>query len=239
MDTLLEKTVGEIVAANYKAADVFKKYGIDFCCGGGVGLSEICRRKSINLSDLENDLELLSNQKETSHDFNRWSLDFLMDYIVNQHHSYVTENIPLIIQYSDKVARVHGENHPETVEINELFHEVSAELKNHMHKEERILFPYIKQMVKAEKNEKPFPQAPFGTVDNPIRMMENEHETAGDIFKRIAAISDNYTPPLAACNTYRVLYAKLQEFESDLHKHVHLENNILFPKASKLEKMMN
>lgn len=235
MESLLEKTVGEIVASNYRAADVFKKYGIDFCCGGGVGLSEICRRKSIKLADIENDLQSMTGQKDYSNDFDRWQLDFLIDYIINQHHAYVMENIPQIIQYADKVAKVHGENHPETIEINRLFYEAAMELDTHMQKEERILFPHIKQLVKAKKETASFPASHFGTVGNPIKMMEMEHETVGDIFKKIATLSDDYTPPLAACNTYRVLYAKLQEFETDLHKHVHLENNILFPKAIKLE----
>lgn len=237
MDLLVEKTVGEIVASNFKTADVFKKYGIDFCCGGNVTLSETCKRKGIDLSAVEQDLQKIADQKSESHDFDRWELDFLIDYIINQHHSYVAESIPLIIQYSDKVARVHGQNHPETVEINRLFHEVARELEAHMQKEEMILFPFIKQLVNAKKEGMPMPTPPFGTVQNPIRMMEMEHETAGDIFKQIDQLSNNYTPPLAACTTYRVLYAKLEEFETDLHKHIHLENNILFPKASTLESL--
>lgn len=235
METLQERTVAEIVASNYKAADVFKKYGIDFCCGGNVGLSEICRKKDINLSEIEEDLIKVNSQKSDLPDFDRWGLDFLIDYIINQHHTYVAENIPLIIQYSDKVAKVHGENHPETVEINKLFHAVADELLAHMQKEERILFPYVKQLVKAKKEGVTMPNAPFGSVNNPIKMMESEHENAGDIFKQIDKLSNNYTPPLAACSTYKVLYAKLKDFETDLHKHIHLENNILFPKASVLE----
>ena len=235
MEALLEKTVAQIVASNYKAADVFKKHGIDFCCGGNVGLAEICKRKEIDVAEIEEELQSVASIKDDSHDFDRWELDFLIDYIINQHHSYVVENIPYIIQYSDKVARVHGENHPETVEINKLFHEVATELLAHMQKEEGMLFPYVKQLVKAKNDGIPMPLAPFGTVNNPIRMMEAEHENAGDIFKQIANLSNNYTPPLAACTTYRVLYAKLQDFETDLHKHIHLENNILFPKASILE----
>ena len=235
MELLVEKTVGEIVAANYKTADVFKKHGIDFCCGGNVTLSETCRKKGIEISTIEDDLQKITASKSEGNDFDRWNLDFLIDYIINQHHSYVAENIPLIIQYSDKVARVHGENHPETVEINRLFHEVARELQAHMQKEELILFPFIKQMVKSNKEGIPMPTPPFGTVNNPIKMMEMEHETAGEIFKQIAKLSNNFTPPLAACTTYRVLYAKLEDFESDLHKHIHLENNILFPKALKLE----
>ncbi len=235
MEALQEKTVAEIVASNFKAADVFKKYGIDFCCGGHVGLSEICRKKEINFSEIEDDLQKVVNQKKDTPDFDRWNLDFLVDYIINQHHTYVDENIPIILQYADKVASVHGENHKETVEINKLFHEVANELKAHMKKEEQILFPYIKQLVKAKKEGIPMPDVPFGTVNNPIRMMEEEHEIAGDIFKRIAQLSNNYTPPEEACNTYKVLYAKLEDFETDLHKHIHLENNILFPKAIALE----
>jgi len=236
METLIEKTVAEIVASNYKAADVFKKHGIDFCCGGNVGLSEICRKKEINLSEIEEDLQKITAQRSDSPDFDRWGLDFLIDYIINQHHTYVAENIPLIIQYSDKVAKVHGENHPETVEINTLFHAVADELLAHMQKEERVLFPYVKQLVQAEKEGISAPAAHFGSVNNPISMMESEHETAGDIFKQIDKLSNNYTPPLAACSTFKVLYAKLQDFESDLHKHIHLENNILFPKAKIMDK---
>lgn len=236
MESLLGKTVGEIVASNYKTADVFKKYGIDFCCGGKVGLAEVCNQKSISLADIENDLKNLANQTENAHDFDRWQPDFLVDYIVNQHHTYVRENIPVIVQYAQKVARVHGENHPETIEINQLFQEVAMELDAHLQKEEKILFPYIKQLMAAKNESNACVVSPFGTIANPIKMMEAEHETAGDIFKKIDALSDNYTPPATACNTYRVLYAKLQEFETDLHKHVHLENNILFPKALRLQK---
>ena len=238
MEVLQDFTVAKIVAKNYKAADVFKKYEIDFCCGGNVSLAEACEKKKINFYDIQNELQNIDNQSDSNFDFDRWELDFLIDFIINQHHSYVVENIPLIIQYSDKVAKVHGENHPETIEINKLFHEVAKELADHMQKEEKILFPFIKQMVKAKKESIPMPPAVFGTVKNPIRMMETEHETAGDIFKQIAKLSNNYQPPLGACTTFRVLYAKLKEFEADLHKHVHLENNILFPKASEMESRM-
>ena len=236
METINKKTVAEIVSGNYKSADVFKKYGIDFCCGGGVSVAEICKKKNLDFQEVEKELLAIDSQIPMSHDFNNWELDFLADYIVNTHHKYVSENIPLIIQYSDKVARVHGQNHPENIEINTLFYEVANELLAHMQKEERVLFPYIRAMAKAKKENTALPSPHFGTVQNPVRMMEHEHENAGNIFKKIAALSNNYTPPNGACNTYRVLYAKLKEFENDLHQHIHLENNILFPKAIEMER---
>ncbi len=231
MKITASKTVAEVVAENYKAADVFKKHGIDFCCGGGVSLAEICRRKSIDYAHIEAELLALGNDIPESHDFNNWELDVLVDYIVEKHHTYVKENIPLIVQYAEKVARVHGHHYTETVKIRDLFNEVAKDLPVHLQKEEQILFPFIKMMVEAKRKGLPIPNPPFGTVQNPIRMMENEHDTSGEIFKEIAALSNQYQLPEGACNTFKVLYAKLKEFQDDLHQHIHLENNILFPKA--------
>lgn len=235
MENTLEKTVGEIVAENYKAADIFKKHGIDFCCGGNIGLSDLCEKKKLDFNQISHELEQLNQPIQEENDYNNWTLDRLIQHIVEHHHSYVLENIPIILQYADKVARVHGEYHPETVQVNELFRAVAQELMMHMQKEEQILFPFIQELVQAEKEGKSTPGAQFGTVQNPIRMMEHEHEDAGDIFKEISAYTNQYTPPEEACNTYRVLYAKLNEFEQDLHQHIHLENNILHPKAIALE----
>ena len=150
------------------------------------------------------------------------------------HHKYVADNIPLLREFTAKVARVHGEAHPEVVEIARLFEAVAAELEQHMMKEENILFPYIKQLAQADSSRQITPP-PFGTVGNPIRMMEMEHENAGNILKKIGELSGGFVPPPDACNTYRVSYLKLREFEADLHQHIHLENNILFPKAIELE----
>lgn len=228
-------TIGEIVAANIKTADVFKKHGIDFCCGGGKKIIDVCNKKEIDFDVISSELIQIDQQVQPPTDFNSWKLDFLIDYIENVHHTYVSQNIPLILEYSNKVANVHGESHPEVIEVNQLFIAVAQELAAHMKKEELILFPYVKQLVKSEK-EGSVPGTPhFGTVKNPITMMEHEHDNAGDIFKKIAELTSNYTPPEYACNTYRALYAKLEEFENDLHQHVHLENNILFPKTKKLE----
>lgn len=235
MKDISAKTVAEIVTENIKTADVFKKNGIDFCCGGGVSVVKICEKKNIDFDQLEKELQNVGRDVNRSQDFNSWSLDFLIDYIINTHHTYVSEAIPLILQYSNRVAEVHGHHYEQVVEINALFHEVAEELRAHMEKEEQILFPYVKSILKTKKEDYTIPQPTFGTLGNPIRMMEMEHEMVGNIFKKINELTQGYTPPSEACNTFRALYAKLEEFEEDLHQHIHLENNILFPKALLLE----
>ncbi|MBL1281064.1 MAG: iron-sulfur cluster repair di-iron protein [Fluviicola sp.] len=234
-NTIDTMTVAEIVTENIKTADVFKKNGIDFCCGGNVSFQEVCKKKNLNYEDLKQAIIEIENPQANNHDFNSWNLGFLTDFIINTHHSYVTEANQLIIQYSDKVAKVHGHHYTEVVRINELFHALAAELTQHMQKEEMILFPYIKQLDEAKTKGTKITPPTFGTIQNPINMMENEHDGAGDILKEIAKLSNNYTPPESACNTFRALYAKLEEYQNDLFQHIHLENNILFPKAIKLE----
>mgnify|MGYP001419951713 CR=1 FL=1 len=236
MNTLETKKVAELVAENIKTAHIFKKYGIDFCCGGGISIQKACEKANINFEELERDLLNVDQNRDRATNYNSWKLDFLTDHIINVHHSYVEENIPLLIQYAAKVAKVHGERHPELLEIQNLFTLVATELSGHLRKEELILFPFIKKLVQAKIEGAGLPKAQFGTVDNPIKMMEAEHEEAGEILRKIAKLSNNYTPPEGACNTYRAFFAKLDEFEQDLHQHVHLENNILFPKALQLEK---
>ncbi len=235
MTTIEDKTVAEVVAENIKTAHVFKKYGIDFCCGGGISIDRACEKKDVDVQQLKAEL-LAVDDAPRAYNYNTWELDFLMDHIVNVHHSYVEESIPLILQYSNRVAEVHGHHYSEVLEINTLFNEVANELTSHMKKEEIILFPYIKKLVILKNENGSVTLPPFGSVNNPIQMMEAEHESAGDIFKTIAYLTNNYTPPEEACNTFRALYAKLDEFEQDLHQHIHLENNILHPKAIQLEK---
>ena len=180
---------------------------------------------------------LTYNQGEAAEAINFNELDprFLVDYILNIHHAYVRKNAPLLIEFTTKVARVHGQANPEVIEIAELFKELVSELELHMMKEENILFPYIKRLVAFQGSNKAWDKPPFGSVQNPISMMEMEHEHAGNAMAEIRKLSNHFTPPEHACTTYRVSYLKLKEFEEDLHKHVHLENNILFPKASALE----
>ena len=236
MEIIKNKTVAAIVTENIKTADIFKKHGIDFCCGGGITLEKACEKSNTNLDELKKELIAIDANVVTSHNYNEWEIDYLADYIVNTHHKYVEEASAILIQYSDKVAKVHGHHYTEVVEINKIVHQVVQELASHMKKEEIILFPCIKRMV-AEKNGASFISKPqFGTIENPIKMMETEHEVAGDLLKQISVLSNNYTPPEGACNTFKALYNKLNEFEQDLHKHVHLENNILFPKAIIFEK---
>jgi len=229
------KTVAEIVTENIRTAHVFKKYGIDFCCGGGISVEKACAKKGIDYTLLEKELTAVDKVVNKAHDYDTWDLIFLIDHIINVHHKYVEENIPLLLQYANKVAKVHGHHYVEVVKINSLLHEVANELAAHMKKEEIILFPFIKLLVRSKNEGVVSPPPPFGTINNPISIMEHEHETVGEIFKTIDRLTNNYTPPEEACNTFRALYAKLEEFEKDLHRHIHLENNILFPKAIVLE----
>ncbi|OIQ39377.1 MAG: iron-sulfur cluster repair di-iron protein [Bacteroidetes bacterium MedPE-SWsnd-G1] len=234
-----DRTIADVVNQNIKAADVFKKYGIDFCCGGGLTIQKACDKNEIDYRALESELKGIGNNIPRAFNYNKWELDFLVDHIQNIHHTYVEESIPILLQYANKVAKVHGHHYAEVVKINELVKEVAQELAAHMKKEELILFPYVKQLVLAKNENKKTIKPHFGSVDNPINMMENEHETAGEIFKEIADLTNDFTSPANACNTFKALYAKLQEFEQDLHQHIHLENNILFPKSIKLEKQLS
>lgn len=230
-------TIGEMVVQNYRKAEVFRKFGLDYCCGGKKSLEEVCLKKGLDPEVVQRELDEVDQQSNvTRQNFDNWDLDALASHIVSKHHRYVADALPMLNELTAKVARVHGERHPELVEIARLFDAVALELQMHMHKEERVLFPYITEMTTALRKGMPIPIPVFGSVENPIRMMEAEHESAGDNLEEIRRLSDEYTPPADACNSYRVLFAKLDEFERDLHQHVHLENNILFPKAIQLEK---
>ncbi|MFV8327827.1 iron-sulfur cluster repair di-iron protein [Flavobacterium sp. ZS1P14] len=237
METLEKMTIGEYVAKDFRTAAVFSKHGIDFCCKGNRTIEEACDKKDIDTNGLLEQLNtVLSTKNDSAIDFKLWPLDLLADYIEKTHHRYVEEKTQLILPFLDKLCKVHGAGHLELFEINELFKGCAGELAQHMKKEELILFPFIKKMVKATLTDELLDQPHFGTIKNPIAMMMEEHETEGDRFVKIATLTNNYTPPEDACNTYRVTFAMLEEFEQDLHKHIHLENNILFPKAADLEK---
>ncbi len=236
MEIVEEQIIGELVAQNYKTASVFKKFKIDFCCNGNRTISEACERKKLDPSQLINELRNTIINVEQNIDFNSWELDLLADYIEKTHHRYVMTKIEEIKPYLNKVTRVHGEHNPELKEIEILFNQSAQELSQHLQKEEMILFPFIRNMVNSKMEEKPLFFPHFGTVENPIAMMKHEHQNEGERFEKIAELSNNYTPPSHACNTYRVTFALLKEFEDNLHQHIHLENNILFPKAIKMEK---
>jgi regulator of cell morphogenesis and NO signaling len=237
MENLKNSIIGELVADDYRAATVFKKYGIDFCCQGNRTINDACESKSIDANKVISDLDqIILSTDRAAIDYQTWPLDLLCDYIIKKHHRYVVEKSAEIKPYLDKICEVHGDHHPELLQINEIFNASVGVLTQHMEKEESQLFPFVHEMVMAQQNGKGISIASFGSVQSLISSMEEEHTIEGERFRTIEALSNNYTPPADACNTYRVSIALLKEFEADLHLHIHLENNILFPKAIKLEK---
>ncbi|MCC6722428.1 MAG: iron-sulfur cluster repair di-iron protein [Bacteroidia bacterium] len=232
-----DETLGQIAAKDLRKALVFKKYGIDFCCGGKKTVKEACEAKGLDVTQIEKELQETEKSIPNANNlpFNDWSIDFLADYIVNTHHTYVRKNLPELVFYANKVSRVHGSRHPELIKINQCVEEINNELNSHMQKEEIVLFPYVKQLVAAKNSGEALPSSHFGTVRGPINMMEMEHELVGKNLEEIKKLTINYTLPADACMSYSMLYRLLEEFESDLNIHIHLENNILFPKAIEIE----
>jgi regulator of cell morphogenesis and NO signaling len=235
-----ETTVAEIVADDYRSAEIFKRHGIDFCCGGRKKLNVVCSEKHVDVHTVEHEISLLQTKPiDREHNFNEWGLSFLIDYIVQVHHTYIIQNVALTSEFADKVAKVHGHHNTETIEINRIWKKVALELSAHLKKEEAVLFPYIKNLDEFYRIRLSSIHGPhLSAVKGPVNMMEAEHEEVGGLMQDIRKLSNNFTPPDYACNTYKVLYAKLKEFEEDLHQHIHLENNILFPKAIQLEKIV-
>jgi regulator of cell morphogenesis and NO signaling len=234
-----EETLGQIAAKDLRKAEIFKKYGLDFCCGGKKTIKEACLEKGMDVTKIEYELQQADKNFSTRPlPYDEWPLNFLADYIVNTHHSYVKKALGEIRQYAAKVAQVHGHLHPELLTIHLLVDKIHAELLAHMEKEEKLLFPFIKELVATSEAGKPSHAANFGTVQNPITVMEIEHEMVGKFLSDIRTLSKNYKLPEDACASYSLLYRMLDEFENDLHIHVHLENNILFPKALVLEKKL-
>ena len=232
-----EMTIRSVVADDFRAAAVFERHGIDFCCGGNRPIADACRERGADdgqvLAELEVALAPAGDQPRLA----AWDLDFLATYIVNNHHAYVRQAVGPMHAHTRKVAEVHGDHHPEVREIAQRFDLVVAELTAHMAKEERMLFPYIARLAAAARGGE-VPVAPFGTIANPITMMEAEHRNAGDQLAAIRRLSAGFVPPPDACTTFKVTYQELQAFETDLHRHVHLENNILFPRATDLERQL-
>ncbi len=232
---LAETTVGDIVASNYNAAGVLKEYGIDFCCGGGISLAKACKNKGADLDQVTYQIINLSDSNSGSHqNYIDWEPDFLIDYIINNHHSFVRRKVNEIPAYAAKVANVHGERHPENIEIYKQFTALANEMIEHLESEEVRVFPLINKIYTSVKNGE-IPDAELvEQLRKELDLMEDEHEAAGDLMKTIRELSNGFTPPADACATYQILYQNLDGFESDLHRHVHLENNILFKKAEKL-----
>lgn len=231
MKNLAHTKVSRIVADNYRAAKVFTAHGIDFCCNGGISLDRACQQNQADLNEVIHEVkEVLQMPQDIN--YSAMSMAELVDHIVNEHHAYVRSTIPALTTYLKKLCQVHGERHPELLEINLLFGQAAEALGSHMNKEEQILFPYIKALQAASDRKFELSQPHFGHIENPISMMESEHEKEGARFRMIREMTSNYMPPREACQTYRVAFMILKEFETDLHKHIHLENNILFPQAT-------
>ena len=230
-----EKTVGELVAADYRLATVFNKYGIDFCCGGSKPAGQACAEHGVDLETVLQEAAQVTETPGINEQYDQWALDFLADYIVNQFHVYTKGKLPELSEYVETVAAVHGEAHPETNVIAALWPNVKGELAMHMQKEELLLFPYIKRLVQHPAGNGTLPAPPFGSARQLIEAMEAEHDATGHALEQIEKLSNGYTPPEDACHTYRTLYAQLSEFTAATKKHIHLENNILFPKAIQLE----
>jgi regulator of cell morphogenesis and NO signaling len=228
-----QTTVGEIVSSDFRAAEVFERFGIDFCCGGRQSVGDACRTAAVDPARIREALQTLPAAGAPQGDEAAWPISQLVDHILTTHHEYLRSSIPMISRHLTKLADVHGERHPELLQVQVLFEEMAADLMQHMVKEERVLFPYIREL--GAHTVDPSWPCPFGTVENPIRMMEREHQEAGDQLRMIRELTHGFAVPGDGCATYRVCFAELLHFERDLHRHVHLENNVLFPKAIDVE----
>lgn len=232
-------TVREVAIELPQSTRLFEKLKIDYCCGGNKPLAEACASAGL---DVDNVIGMLTkvtqstSQNDGSLDFQNASPPELIRHILETHHVFTKSEMDRLQLLADKVFAAHGGNHPELVHLDELITRLCADLKPHMFKEEQVLFPYIVALAQAADQNRALPFAPFGTVNKPIRMMMMEHDTAGDILREMRMVTSDYKVPAEACISYRTLYQALENFERDLHQHIHLENNILFPKALDLEK---
>ena len=231
MEINTNTTIGEIVRLNFKASQLFDKHHIDFCCGGDITLAQACSNSGVDVNTLmiEIDALLKVNDPESKY-IESLGLDKLCDYIVDRHHSYVNENIPFLNQKLQKLCDVHGSFHPELFEIKKLFGIIAGNLADHMKKEELILFPLIRKMA-TQQREGSTDHTDLADIQKTIAELELEHQAEGERFKNIADLSNNYTVPPDGCNTFDVTYRTLKEFEQDLHRHIHLESNVMFKKS--------
>ena len=235
MNDLKTKSLAQIVNFNHRAATVFEKYHLDFCCQGKRTLQQACLESELSVDDILSELDKTDEKisDKATINFNNLSLSQLSEYIVSTHHDYVKKEMPAIAMYLQKVAAKHGGHHPEMIKVLQVFTAVKEEMELHMKKEEAVLFPRIKELEKqlGAGNQ---PQINIAYLKSPILMVEQEHDHAGAALAEIRKLTANYNPPADACTTYRLSFAALEAFELDLHQHVHLENNILFPKALKM-----
>ena len=233
MENINELSLAQLVKTNHRAGNVFEKYHLDFCCKGKRSLTQACTEQQLPVEEVITELEAVfaKADNQSGPGFESMRLTQLSEYIVSNHHSYVKTEMPQLYAWLQKIASKHGERHPELYKIYQLFAAVKEEMEEHMKKEELILFPRIKELQKLIDNENANLQMNITYLQSPITVMEQEHDHAGTMLNEIRILSNNYTPPADACTTYQLSFAALKAFEMDLHQHVHLENNILFPKA--------
>lgn len=239
MTVITDKTVRELALETPTATRVFERMGIDYCCGGNKSLVEACRTANLNVDQVLDSLEVAEESARAAQTVRNWQIEPLADLIAHikgSHHQYTREEIARLRPLLEKVCGVHGKNHPELLQIRKVFEGLAQELTSHLMKEEMVLFPYVVRMEEAVIQKEPVIPAPFGTVQNPVSMMEHEHDSAGNALRAMREASKGYSAPAEACVSYKTLYQALSEFESDLHQHIHLENNILFPRAIAMEK---
>ncbi len=231
-----QRTVGDVVAEHPAAARLFEKHQIDYCCNGKRPLDEVCAEKGIAMDALSAELDaMLAAQPAPERDWSTERLSDLIDHIVATHHEYLRREMPWVEAKLNKLAEKHAERYQWLVSLRDVFLGLKAELDMHMRKEEMILFPFVVRMEEARLDGGPAVFTPFGSIRNPIAMMEMEHDSAGNALREMRRLSSDYTPPEDACSTFRATLDAIEKLESDLHLHIHLENNILFPRAIELQ----
>jgi regulator of cell morphogenesis and NO signaling len=238
MTAVQTMTIGEIVASDYRAASAFSEFGIDFCCGGKRTVEEACTARRVDPAAViaaVNRATATATATGPAAGDDAWEPAALVDHIVTRHHAYVRAAVPRIAGYLAKLAAVHGERHRELFRVADRFAAIGHDLQAHMYKEEQILFPYVRALADAALSGAPMPPNMFGTVRNPIRMMELEHAAAGGELETIRQLTGEFSVPDDGCATYQVCYDELRAFDADLRRHIHLENNVLFPRAAMLE----
>lgn len=232
-------TVGQIVADNFDTTEVFSRYRIDFCCHGNTPFAEACRNRGVDPDAVVRELEALAEKSESSAPgFVGWPVDLLIDYVLKIHHRGIRAKGPQIAALLDKVVEAHSQNHPELLQVQALFRDSLSDLGNHLLKEENVLFPYVNEMFQAKEEGRKAERFHCSTVLYPIEVMESEHSHEGERFEQIASLTNGYTVPEDACNSYRLMLELLKQFNEALHEHIHLENNIIFPAALRLEEEM-
>jgi len=234
MTNMKEQTLASIVTQYHQTVPVLEKYNLDFCCKGKRTLAEACTEKGLSIEEIMEELEVSSNtEKSNTMPFSEMSAEQLIGYILIKHHFYLKQSMPIIADHLTKVATKHSERFPYMVEVLQLFLHLKNEMVLHMQKEEMVLFPRVKE-VESFYHFKQKKELNSTYISGPVGVMENEHDEAGEIMYRIRQLTNNYEIPEGACTTFQVVLAELKEFEEDLHRHVHLENNILFPLAQKM-----